>query len=267
MQTGLAQRTVLVTGASGGIGQEIARAFAAEQARVVLHCHTHRDGAEKLQAELGAPSIVVQADLTAEADVASMFAEIQNRFGPVAHIVCNAGYWPPQNVPIRDMSLEQWQATVDVDLTSVFLCCREFLRGQLASVPDPSIVLIGSTAGVFGEAGHGDYAAAKSALLCGLMNSLKNEIVQIAARGRVNTVSPGWVMTPMTTKFADDPGAVNKALATIALNKVAAPLDIANAVVFLSSPDLAGHITGQNLVVSGGMEGRLLNPPGSGVDS
>ena len=261
MESALENRTVLVTGASGGIGQAIVRTFAKEKANLVVHFRSNKETASALVDEIGEErAIAIAADLTNESSVSQLFKQAQQKFGGIDHLICNAGVWPPEHVPIVEMTVEQWKNTLAIDLTSVFLCCREFMQSVTArSLNDPSIVLIGSTAGVYGEAGHGDYASAKSAMICGLMNTLKNEIVAISRQGRVNSVSPGWVITPMTKKFADDSAAMNRALATIAMQKVASPLDIANAVAFLSSPKLAGHISGQNLVVSGGMEGRLLN--------
>jgi len=128
-------------------------------------------------------------------------------------------------------------------------------------------VLIASTAGVFGEAGHADYAAAKSAMAFGLTRTLKNEIARLAPHtarycgGRVNCVCPGWTVVPRTADKLNDAATIRKVAATMALPQLARPADIANAVVFLSSDALARHITGQTLVVAGGMEGRLLWNP------
>jgi len=260
MELGFGNRTAIITGASGGIGQAIARQFVAEGANVVVHCHRNRKSADAMVSELGTERAVAHAaDLTDEAEVAGLFQAAVERFGSLHMLVANAGVWPESHVPIHEMSVQQWQSTMDTNLKSVFLCCRFFIQ-QVAKhdIVDPSIVMIGSTAGIYGEAGHGDYAATKSALISGLTRTLKNEIVQVARLGRVNTVSPGWVMTPMAKKFAADPSAVKKALSTIALRKVASPEDISNAVAFLSSSAVAGHITGQALTVSGGMEGRRL---------
>src|SRR5437870_4049731 len=127
-------------------------------------------------------------------------------------------------------------------------------------------VLIASTAAVFGEAGHADYAAAKSAMAFGLTRSLKNEIAQLAPTtrdycgGRVNCVCPGWTIVPRTAAKLRDTKAVRRVTATMALKKVARPEDIASAVVFFASDLLAGHITGETIVIAGGMEGRLLWP-------
>ena len=118
--------------------------------------------------------------------------------------------------------------------------------------------MIGSTAGLFGEAGHADYAAAKSAIVHGLLLSLKNEIVRIAPLGRVNVVCPGWTESPMTRTTLTDPELVARVTRTMPLRKVAQPEDVARQVVVLASDELSGHVTGQVVTVAGGMEGRLL---------
>lgn len=267
MNSDLSGKVVLVTGASGGLGSAMARAFAAEGARLVLHYHSRRAAAERLATELGADeSLVTGADLREEAQVRTLFAEAGRRFGRVDTLVANAGVWCERDVAIADMSLAQWQETLAGDLTSVFLCCREFLR--LARIQQQgNIVLIGSTAGVFGEPGHGDYAAAKSALAYGLTRTLKNEIARLAPHtaaycgGRVNCVCPGWTVSPLTEQHLQDPAVVRRVTATMALPQLARADDIANAVVFLASDKLARHITGQTLVVAGGMEGRWLWRP------
>ncbi len=121
-----------------------------------------------------------------------------------------------------------------------------------------SLVLVGSTAGVVGEAGHADYAAAKGALLTGLLLSLKNEIVRVAPLGRVNAVAPGWTESPMTRGHVD-PDDVRRVSRTMALRKVARPEDVARQVVVLASDELSGHVTGQVVTIAGGMEGRTIH--------
>jgi 3-oxoacyl-[acyl-carrier protein] reductase len=121
------------------------------------------------------------------------------------------------------------------------------------------LVLIGSTAGIFGEAGHADYASAKSAVVHGLLLSLKNEVVRVAPYARVNAVCPGWTASPMTRQELDDPTMVERLTRTMALRKVATPEDVARQVVVLASDVLSGHVTGQVVIVAGGMEGRLLH--------
>src|SRR5947199_8123537 len=251
METGLAGKRVLVTGASGGIGSACARAFAAEGAEVVVHFHRGEERAEALAAELGDEVVAVGADLTREDEVERMFAAA----GSLDVCAAVAGVWPAGDVPVWDLSLERWRATLDANLTAQFLTARAFLR-QLTG--HGSLVLVGSTAGLFGEAGHADYAAAKSAIVYGLLLSLQNEIVRIAPRARVNAVSPGWTYSPMTRGEVDDE-VLARVTATMALPKIAEPEDVARQVVVLASDELSGHVTGQVVVVAGGMEGRLIH--------
>lgn len=258
MDSELSGKRFLVTGASGGIGRAVAECFGGEGSELVLHCFKNREGAEELATALPVAASVVQADLRDEVQVDAMYAEVLAD-GRLDGVVVNAGVWAEDSVPLHLMTLDRWQHTMDSDLTSAFLTCRGFLR-HLADVPrdDASIVMVSSTAGLFGEAGYADYASAKAAMAHGMTTSLKNEIVQLAARGRVNCVCPGWVRTPMAADALAVPGAVEQVTATMALRKVAEPEDVARAVVFLSSPALAGHLSGTILPVAGGMEGRLL---------
>jgi 3-oxoacyl-[acyl-carrier protein] reductase len=122
-------------------------------------------------------------------------------------------------------------------------------------------VLVGSTAGVFGEAGHADYAAAKSAMIGGLLLSLKNEVVRVAPAARVNALCPGWTLSPMTRSTLEDPSVLERATRTMELRKAATPEDVARQVVVLASDEISGHVTGQVVVVAGGIEGRLLHAP------
>ncbi len=263
MDLKLTGRTVFVSGGSGGIGRQIVRQFASEGANVIVHYHSNERSARQLVEAIGPDrAMAVDGNLARESDVRAAFAAAADQFGRLHILVACAGVWPVPDTPLHRMSLEQWQDTMDNNLTSAFLSCRAFLE-RLIEDPfdDPAIVLVGSTAAVFGESGHGDYAASKSGLTYGLMLSLKNEIARLAPRGRVNTVCPGWTVTPMAEKFTGDGQALCAALATIAMRKVAAPADIANAVLFLASSGVAGHISGQVLTVSGGMEGRQLYDP------
>jgi len=267
MKTELAGRVLVVTGASGGIGSALARAFARERARVVLHYRGNRAAALKLARELDpAESFAVGADLRREGAVKALFSAALKRFGRVDTLVANAGAWEVRDVPLHEMSLRQWRATLAGVLTSTFLSVREFLR-LVAKQKRGNAVLIGSTAAVFGEAGHADYAAAKAALAFGLTRSLKNELARLApptrdyCGGRINCVCPGWTVVPRTAGKLADAEVIRKVTATMALPKLARPEDIAHAVVFLASDALAGHITGQTLVIAGGMEGRQLWRP------
>ena len=251
METGLQGKRVLVTGASGGIGSACARAFAAEDCELVLHYHHGKERAEALQAEIG--GVALQADLTSEEDADHLFVEA----GPLDVCAAVAGVWPRPDEPVWELPLERWEETLRANLTSTFLTARGFLRG-VAERGHGSLVMVASTAGLFGEAGHADYAAAKSAIAYGLMLSLKNEVVRVAPRARVNVVAPGWTYSPMTRGAIDDE-LVRRITRTMPLRKVALAEDVAAQVVVLASDEISGHVTGQVVTVAGGMEGRVLH--------
>jgi 3-oxoacyl-[acyl-carrier protein] reductase len=249
VETGLRGKRVLVTGASGGIGSACVRAFADEGAQVVAHYNRGRDRAEAL-----GDVQLVQADLTREDEVERLFGEA----GTLDACAAVAGAWPSEDVPAWRLPLERWEQTLRQNLTATFLTARGFLR-SLERTGRGSLVLVGSTAGIFGEAGHADYAAAKSAIAHGLLLSLKNEVVRVAPSARVNCVCPGWTRSPMTRREVEDPELVERVTRTMALRKVATPEDVARQILVLTSDELSGHITGQVVVVAGGMEGRVLH--------
>ena len=259
MELGLEGSAVLVTGAAGGIGAATARALAAEGARVGVHYHSSAEAAEALAAQIG--GVALRADLRDEAAADALVPRAVEALGRLDACVANAGTWDPEDVPVARMSLERWRSTLDSNLTVSFLTARSYLR-HVEATGAGSLVLVASTAAIFGEAGHADYSAAKAGIAHGLALSLKNEIVRAAPLGRVNVVAPGWTVTPMTEGELTDE-AVARVAATMALRKVATAEDVARAIVFLCSPLAAGHVTGQTITVAGGMEGRLLHPPGA----
>jgi 3-oxoacyl-[acyl-carrier protein] reductase len=255
VETGLEGAGVVVTGASGGIGAACARAFAAEGSRVVVHYHRGEERARALADELGA--VVVQADLTREDDAERLFAEARDALGRVDVCAAVAGVYPREDAPVWELGLDRFQETITQNLTATFLTARAFLRG-LGSSGGGSLVLVGSTAGRFGEAGHADYAAAKAAIQGGLLLSLKNEVARLGPGVRVNAVAPGWTVSPMTRGLLTDEN-VRRITRTMPLRKVATPEDVAAQVVVLASDRLSGHVTGELVTIAGGMEGRVLH--------
>ena len=255
MDTGLNGKRVLVTGGGGGIGSAVVRAFAREGAKVGVHHRSSVQRARELAAETG--GVALGADLTIEPEVDELFARAVEELGGIDVLIANAGAWPSKDVPVWEMSLDRWRQTITANLDSVFLSCRGFLR-HIAKTGKGNIVIVSSTAGIFGEAGHADYAAAKGALASGFLKSLKNEIVRVAPRGRVNAVCPGWTLTDMARDGLKDEAAVIRITRTMALDKVGRADDVARVILSLASDEISGHVTGEVVTVAGGMEGRLL---------
>lgn len=257
MDTGLAGKGVLVTGGAGGIGTEICRAFAAEGAKVAVHFRSSSQAATDLAAEIGGDAL--GADLRVEAEADELVPRAVEALGRLDVCVANAGFWPRADEAVWELTLERWEATLASNLTASFLTSRAFLR-HAASVGSGSLVLIGSTAGQYGEAGHADYAAAKGAIITGLLLSLKNEAARIGDGVRVNAVAPGWTLTPMIGDRGLDADHVAAVTSTMSLKKLGQPQDVASQVVVLASDKLSGHLSGQVVTVAGGMEGRLVLP-------
>lgn len=262
METGLKGKTVLLSGASGGIGSEIARSFDREGCRQVLTYLADDRGRveiEDLKKTLSGEFITVPTDLTVEGEVEALFKKADDKFGRIDVLVACAGVWSAEK-NVADRTLEEWNQVFRLNSTADFLLTRGFFRNLRKYPADyGSVVYIGSTAGQIGEAYHHDYAATKSAIIYGLTQSLRVEILDYAKRGRVNVVCPGWCATPITEQMLKDKQFVHFITSTIPLRKVATPKDIAAAVLFFASDELAGHLTGAVLAVGGGMNGRLLH--------
>lgn len=262
MQTQIAGLTVLITGASGGIGEALARAFADEGANLALHSQRRGAALEQLVGTQGwaERAVIGEADVREPEGLDSLIAA--GRFGRVDVAIVNAGIWPPEDRPLHRLDPDRVREVIDVNLLGAIWTCRSFMQ-QLVEVGPredgrgASVCLIGSTAGRFGEANHLEYAVSKAGLH-GLMRSLKNEIVRVDPWARVNLVEPGWTVTPMAAAAIEQPGVVEKVCATMPLRQLARPEDVASAVVFLSAPGMARHVSGEVITVAGGMEGRRL---------
>lgn len=243
----LAGRTALVTGGSRGIGRAAALLLARAGADVALTYHTRADEAESAAREirvLGRRTFVGGGDLANPEVVERLFAGLRRELGGLDLFVANAGIWPSEEVPLGAMGAERWRATLAANLDAVFLSTRAALRMMGRG---GRVVLVSSTAGQRGEAYHGDYAAAKGALIA-LTKSLA---VECAPDILVNCVAPGWVDTEMSAPTLALPEAREQIRRTIPLGRIPPAEEIAGPILFLCS-DLARHVTGEVLNVNGG---------------
>lgn len=263
MDLGLRDRVVFITGASGGIGGALATSFAEEGAKLVLHGHHHfAELRERAMSRWPAErTLLLGFDVSDPEQTSQAMSAAAARFGRVDVCIANAGIWPSTTERLDELAAERFRRTIEVDLLGAAWTARAFMRTLAATAPrddcGASLLFIGSTAGRFGERGHSDYSAAKAGLY-GLVRSLKNEIVTIDPRGRVNMIEPGWTMTEMARDALKAPDALTRVARTMALRQVARANDIAQAALFLSSPAAAAHVSGEVLTIAGGMEGRLL---------
>ena len=258
MDTGLSGRHVLVTGASGGIGIEVTRMLLHEGARVTGTYNRSIEPLHDLITRWQDDFQALRVDQTSETSVKTLFEDANRKFGRVDVLIANAGIANHEGKSIQEMTLNQWEHTLRTNLTGTFLCSKYFFANlEKFSGESAALILVGSTAGLFGEAWYVDYSTSKSAMH-GMMMSLKNEIVHLAPKGRVNLVNPGWTMTPMAEEALTDKDMTRRILQTIPMRKTAVPKDIAGAILYLASDKLAGHVSGQTITVAGGMEGRVL---------
>lgn len=263
MDSGLARSTVLITGASGGIGRALAQTFAEEGAQLALVAG--RRGAE-LEAWVARQpwrerALCLSADVAVPAQVEAAFERAVERFGRVDATIANAGRWPRESLLLHEADEARIRGALDANLLGALWTARAAMA-QLARVGarddgvGACLCFIGSTAGRFGERGHAEYAVSKAGLY-GLVRTLKNEIVQIDPHARVNMVEPGWTVTHMVRPELEQEGAIARVVRTMPLRQLARAVDIARAVAFLCSPTLARHVSGEVLTVAGGMEGRV----------
>ena len=239
----LTGKTALITGASGGIGGQIARALHNAGATVGLS-GTRTEPLEALAAELGDRAHVLPCNLSDPEAVAALPKQAADAMGSVDILVNNAGI-TRDNLFMR-MSDEEWASVLEVNLTSTMRLCRGVLRGMMKARWG-RIVNISSVVGATGNPGQGNYAASKAGMI-GMSKSLAYEV---ASRGiTVNAVAPGFIETAMTDKLTDDQK--GKILTQIPAGRMGAPAEIAAAVLYLASAE-AGYVTGATLHVNGGM--------------
>ncbi|MGC2109464.1 MAG: glucose 1-dehydrogenase [Candidatus Korobacteraceae bacterium] len=239
----------LITGGSRGIGAATVRLFVRAGARVAFNYLHARNEADQLVKECGTDLChAVQADLTGIGGAEALVRSTVERFGSLDVLVVNHGIWPAQDVDIDRMSEEQWRNTLAVNLDSAFALVKHAVAQMKQQGRGGHIVLISSTAGQRGEAGHTDYAASKGALIS-MTKGLSTELAPYGIY--VNCVAPGWVNTDMTADTLGDDERRQQIHGAIPVARVGTPDEIAAPILFLCTKH-AAFITGEVLNVNGG---------------
>ncbi|BAY21365.1 short-chain dehydrogenase/reductase SDR [Calothrix sp. NIES-2100] len=247
----------LVTGASSGIGEAVARYLALSGAAVAINYHSEAEEAQKIVDEIKAnngEAFAIKANVSQEDEVKAMFSQTLDQFGTIDILVSNAGV--QKDSPFVDMSLEQWNKVIEVNLTGQFLCVREAAKEFLRRGVQPhissaagKIICISSVHEIIPWSGHVNYAASK-----GGINMMMRSIAQELAphKIRVNSIAPGAIKTPINKSAWDTPQAEAKLLELIPAKRVGEVEDIAKAAVWLASDD-SDYVNGTTLFVDGGM--------------
>jgi glucose 1-dehydrogenase len=253
----LAGQKALVTGASSGIGRAVAVALGGAGADVVVN---YRSGDEEAREvvdaikEKGSNAVAIQADVSKEDQVQAMFARMFDKFGTIDILINNAGL--QKDAPFEQMTLQDWNTVINVNLTGQFLCAREAVREfkrrgvrKEISCAAGKIICMSSVHDVIPWAGHVNYAASKGGVMM-MMKSIAQETAP--HRIRVNSISPGAIRTPINRPAWETPEAYAQLLKLIPYKRIGEPEDVARAAVWLAS-DEADYITGTSLYVDGGM--------------
>jgi glucose 1-dehydrogenase len=256
MRLSLDQQVALVTGASSGIGEAAAKALAAAGASVVLNYHSQPEPAEKLAADInacGGRAIAIGADVSQEEEVERLFAKTLEAFGFLDILVANSGL--QKDAPILDMTLEDWNQVINVNLTGQFLCARAALRifteqgiRNGVSKAAGKIIHMSSVHQLIPWAGHVNYAASKGGVEM-LMRSLAQEVSGLGIR--VNGIAPGAIRTAINRDTTEGDTA-QALLKLIPYGRIGDAKDVANAVVWLAS-DASDYVVGSTLFIDGGM--------------
>ena len=247
----------LVTGASSGIGKAVAIALGQAGADVVVNYVGGSSAAEEVAAtvsEAGVRALAIQADVSEESQVKSMFAQMLKEFGTIDILVSNAGL--QKDAALEEMTLAQWNSVIGVNLTGQFLCVREAVREfkrrgvvKDVSVSAGKIICMSSVHEVIPWAGHANYAASKGGVML-MMKSIAQEVAPY--RIRVNSICPGAIRTPINTNAWSTPEAYESLMTLIPYKRIGEPDDIGRVAVFLAS-DQADYINGASIFVDGGM--------------
>jgi len=248
----------LVTGASSGIGKQVAIALGHAGADVVVNYVTGEEKAQEAVQEIkrrcGVEAMAIQADVSNEGQVKAMIDEMCRAFGTIDILVNNAGL--QQDAPFEEMTLAQWNKVIGVNLTGQFLCAREAVRefkrrGVVADISCAAgkIICMSSVHEVIPWAGHVNYAASKGGVML-LMKSIAQEVAPW--RIRVNAIAPGAIRTPINMQAWETQEAYAELMKLIPYKRIGEPEDIGRAAVWLAS-DYSDYITGTSLYVDGGM--------------
>lgn len=255
----LQNQVAIITGASSGIGTGVAKSLAAAGATVVVN---HPAAATKAAADTvlndiiaaGGKGITYQCDVSKENEVVQMFADTAAQFGSVDILINNAGL--QRDAAFDQMTLEQWNFVLGVNLTGQFLCAREairyFLKQGIAETKSRAagkIICMSSVHEVIPWAGHANYAASKGGIML-MMKSIAQEYAH--KKIRINSICPGAIQTPINRQAWETPEALNSLLTLIPYQRIGQPEDIGNAAVWLASDD-SDYVNGISLFVDGGM--------------
>jgi glucose 1-dehydrogenase len=253
----LKNQVALVTGANSGIGEGVAIALGEAGAKVVVNYAFMPEAAQKVVDKIksaGGEAIAIHADVSNEAQVQEMFKKAVIEYGTIDILINNAGI--QKDARFTDMTLDQWNMVMNVNLTGQFLCAREAIREFLKRGVIPSISLaagkiicMSSVHEIIPWAGHVNYAASKGAIRM-FMQSLAQEYG--ADKIRVNSICPGAIQTPINTGAWSSPEALASLMTLIPYNRIGVPSDIGKLAVFLASDD-SDYITGASIFIDGGM--------------
>jgi glucose 1-dehydrogenase len=253
----LTRQRVLITGASSGIGAGMALGFAQAGAAVLVNHFGQAGAADAIVRQIaaqGGQAVAAQGDVSNPDDVASLFRTATETLGGVDVLVANAGI--QKDAAFTDMTLADWRAALEVDLTGAFLCAQEAVRQFRRQGPDPSrskalgkVLFTSSVHQVIPWAGHAKYAAAKGGVKM-LMETMAQELAP--EKIRVNAIAPGAIQTPINRAAWDTPQALGELLTLIPYGRIGVPQDIADAAVWLAS-DASDYVVGTTLFVDGGM--------------
>jgi glucose 1-dehydrogenase len=259
MEKKLQNQVAIITGASSGIGAGVAKSMAAAGATVVVNypVDSAKDAADVVLDEIknaGGTGVTAKADVSKEADVQNMFVDTIKQFGTVDILVNNAGV--QRDSPFEEMTLEQWNFVLGINLTGYFLCSREAIKEFLRRGVDErrskaagKIIQMSSVHEVIPWAGHANYAASKGGVML-LMKSLAQEFAW--KKIRINSICPGAIQTPINKQAWETPEALKALLTLIPYQRIGQPEDIGNTAVWLASDD-SDYVNGASIFVDGGM--------------